>query len=127
MLCTSCSAAPASRPRSEPCVPSCERTQSCGGLDARLLAARAPLLACVGENARGGRLAEAHRCYRALRFLESARWWLITLTGPDEMSSVYQPSESIRLEFLCRIEQLARAKTAAEVERLYLETIQSYP
>jgi len=100
---------------------------SCPDLDGALVAARQPLLECVGGEARRGHLAGAHRCYRALRLLESARWWLRTLIGQDEMASVYQPSETVRLEFLCRIEQLARARTADEVERLYLDTIRSYP
>jgi hypothetical protein len=100
---------------------------SCRGLDAELVAARRPLLACIGQEASRGHLSEAHRCYRSLRLLESARWWLETILGQDELETVYQPAETIRSEFLCRIEQLARAKTATEVEQLYLEMIRSYP
>lgn len=43
------------------------------------------------------------------------------------MSAVYQPSETHRMEFLCRIERLAGARSPDEVERLYLDTIRSYP
>ncbi len=122
-----CSTAPP-RPASLPsCRPRCQPASGCPELDAALVAARRPLLACVGEEARHGRLAEAHRCYRALRFLESARWWLSTLLGSDEMSAVYQPAESVRLEFLCRIERLVGARTAADVERHYLDTIRAFP
>jgi hypothetical protein len=96
-------------------------------LDARLMEARQPLFACVAERARHGLLAEAHRCYRALRLLESARWWHKSLLDVNEMTRVYQPSETHRQEFLCRIEQLARARTPDEVERLYIEMIRSYP
>jgi len=114
-------------PGAASCRPRCRPENGCPELDAALVAARRPLLLCVGEQARRGRLADAHRCYRALRFLESARWWLRTLLGSDEMSAVYQPSETVRIEFLCRIEQLVRARTAAEVERLYLDTIRAFP
>jgi len=117
-------------PASRPCVPACHRAQRCGELDGRLLAARQPLLACIGDEARRGHLSNAHRCYRSLRLLESARWWLASLLGGDEpggIGLVYQPSDTVRLEFLCRIEQLARARSPSEVERLYLDTIRSYP
>jgi hypothetical protein len=118
----------ATRPASiAPCRPRCQAATGCPELDAELVSARRPLLLCVGEEARRGHLAAAHRCYRALRFLESARWWLRTLLGSDEMSTVYQPAESVRVEFLCRIELLVRARTAAEVERLYLDTIRAFP
>ena len=62
-----------------------------------------------------------------LRLLESARWWLTTLTSRDDLGTVYQPAETVRQEFLCRIERLARATTAEEVERLYLDMIRSFP
>ena len=110
-----------------PCVPECQRTQRCGQLDSRLEAARQPLLRCIGEEARRGHLSDAHRCYRSVRLLQSARWWLSSLMGVDELSSVYQPSETVRLEFLCHIERLSRARSPAEVERIYLDTIRSYP
>jgi hypothetical protein len=109
------------------CTPACQRNMSCAGLDAQLIAARAPLLECVGQEAQRGHLAGAHRCYRSLRLLESARWWLTTLTGRDDLGTVYQPAEMVRQEFLCRIEKLARATTAEEVERLYLDMIRSFP
>jgi hypothetical protein len=102
---------------------------TCAGLDAQLVSARQPLLACVGDQARRGHLPDAHRCYRALRLLESARWWLRTILSQeqDELGSVYQPSETVRLEFLCRIEQLAGSTTAQAVERLYIDMIRSFP
>jgi len=99
----------------------------CGTLDARLVDARQPLLACVGREAGHGDLQAAHRCYRALRLLESARWWLMTITGQDELHRVYAPAETVRQEFLCRIESLTRARTPARVEALYLDMIRSYP
>ena len=122
-------ACPAPPPRSIPkqCVPECHRTQSCRKLDADLVEARTPLLACVGREAQHGNLDRAHRCYRALRLLESARWWLETLIGQDELHKVYSPAETVRLEFLCRIEALSRAHTPEEVEALYLDMIRSYP
>jgi len=120
---------PAPTPRSipKPCVPECQRTSSCRKLDADLVEARTPLLACVGRQAQHGNLDRAHRCYRSLRLLESARWWLETLMGQDELHKVYSPAESIRLEFLCRIEALSRARTPEQVEVLYLDMIRSYP
>ena len=126
LLVSGCAPVRAQDPSSS-CVPECHRTQSCGELDRRLEAARQPLLRCIGEEARRGHLADAHRCYRSVRLLESARWWLGSLMGVDEISSVYQPSETFRLEFLCQIERLSRARSPDEVERLYLETIRSYP
>ena len=89
--------------------------------------ARRPLLDCVGREASQGNLPRAHRCYRSLRLLESARWWLQTLVGQDELHRVYAPAESIRLEFLCRIEALAAAHTPEQVEALYLNMIRSFP
>jgi hypothetical protein len=121
--CTPPSVAPSPRP----CVPACHRAGRCSDLDGQLLAARQPLLRCVGERARRGELTDAHRCYRALRLLESARWWLKTLLGQDELLTVYQVTESHRLEFLCRIAELARATTPGAVERLYLEMIRAFP
>lgn len=123
--CSSPSAKPERPPRS--CVPDCHRRASCAELDARLVDARQPLLACVGRAAGHGNLARAHRCYRALRLLESARWWLKTLLGQDELDSVYMPADNIKLEFLCHIEALSRARTAEKVEALYLDMIRSYP
>jgi hypothetical protein len=115
------------RPSVKPCKPECLATSACAELDTQLIEARRPLLKCVGEQARRGNLVGAHRCYRALRLLESARWWLKTLMGTDELHTVYMPSETIKNEFLCRIEALTRAQTPAEVERLYLDMIRSYP
>jgi hypothetical protein len=103
------------------------RSSSCAQLDAKLVDARSPILACVGAEARRGNLSAAHRCYRSLRLLESARWWLKTLMNEDELHSVYRPSETFKREFLCRIEELSRAKTAAQVEQLYMKMIRSFP
>lgn len=85
------------------------------------------MLACVDHQARRGNLQATHRCYRSLRLLESARWWLKTLMSADELQSVYKPSERFKMEFLCRIEQLAKATSASHVERLYLDMIRSFP
>jgi len=120
-------AEPIRRADPSPCAPACQRDHSCAALDAQLIAARAPLLRCVGQEAQQGHLAGAHRCYRSLRLLESARWWLTTLLDRDEMVTVYQPADTVRQEFLCRIEELARAKTAEEVERLYLDMVRAFP
>jgi hypothetical protein len=81
----------------------------------------------VGREAQKGHLDTAHRCYRALRLLESARWWTRTLMTPDQQLKVYQPPEVIRDDFLCCIERLVQAKTPDEVERLYLEMVKNYP
>lgn len=122
-------ACPTPHPRPTPrhCVPECQRTSSCPALDEKLVEARQPLLDCVGREARRGNLERAHRCYRSLRLLESARWWLETLIGQDALHKVYSPSETIRSEFLCRIEALSRARTPEQVESLYLDMIRSYP
>jgi hypothetical protein len=112
-----------------PCTPQCRRDHTCHLLDDKLVAGRAPLLDCVGREARRGHLGRAHRCYRALRLIESARWWLQTLTSEDPvLPTVYRvPVETVRSEFLCRLEILARARTPVEVERRYLEMIKAYP
>ncbi|MCC6748659.1 MAG: hypothetical protein IT371_13445 [Deltaproteobacteria bacterium] len=98
-------------------------------LEARLDEARRPFVACVGDEARLGRLSTAHRCFRALRLLESGRWWLRTLTGEAEtVPTVYGVTrEPVRLDFLCRLERLALARSAPAVEERYLEMIRAYP
>jgi hypothetical protein len=128
-LLSSSGCCPPPKPRKviKPCTPRCQREGSCAGLDARLVEARQPLLTCVGKRASKGDLAGAHRCYRSLRLLESARWWLKTLMEQDDLHAVYKPSAVVTREFLCQIEALAGAKTAVEVERIYLEMIRSYP
>ena len=120
---------PVTPERSAPCTPRCRRENNCHLLDDRLVAGRAPLLACVGQQARRGHLDRAHRCYRALRLIESARWWLRTLAKDDSvLPTVYRvPVETVRAEVLCRLEALAGARTPAEVEQRYLEMIRAYP
>jgi len=126
LLLTACPSTP-TKPLARPCIPVCRKTSSCAQLDGRLVEARQPLLACVGREAAHGNLDRAHRCYRSLRLLESARWWLKTLTAQDELHRVYSPSDSVLTEFLCRIEALTLARTPGKVEALYLEMIRSYP
>lgn len=127
VLCAAC--ALPSRPAVKPCSPACARQADCAGLDERLLQARAPLLGCVGRATRHGHLDRAHRCYRALRLIESARWWLRTLNAEDaSLPAVYGvPVETVRLDFLCRLRRLAGARTPEEVERRYLDMIRAYP
>jgi len=112
-----------------PCSLKCKKENNCSRLDAELVNARRPLLRCVGEEARRGHLDRAHRCYRALRLIESARWWLRTLTSDTGiLPALYRgPVESMRQEFLCRVEKLATARTPAAVERLYLDIVRAYP
>jgi hypothetical protein len=127
-LLTSCCAPPPPPAKIyKPCTPRCQQNNTCDALDAKLVEARHPLLTCVGQQASKGNLAGAHRCYRSLRLLESARWWVKTLLGQDELHAVYKPSSVITREFLCQIEALTRARTPDEVERIYLEMIRSYP
>lgn len=127
LLTASCCAPPPPAKVYKPCTPTCQQNNTCDALDAKLVDARQPLLACVGQQASKGNLAGAHRCYRSLRLLESARWWIKTLMSQDELHAVYKPSSVITREFLCQIESLTRARTPDEVERIYLETIRSYP
>ena len=122
-----CAPKPLPRSPASSCTPRCSGDRGCGDLDGKLIAARQPLLQCIGHQASRGHLAEAHRCYRSLRLIESARWWLKTLSSPNELDAVYQPSEKMRQEFICRIEKLTQAKTPAEVETLYLEMIRAFP
>lgn len=110
-----------------PCTPRCQANNTCHALDASLVLARKPLLQCIGQQAQRGHLVQAHRCYRSLRLLESARWWLKTLISQSASDGVYQISETTRREFLCKIEQLARSRTPEEVERVYMEMIRAFP
>jgi len=124
----SCSSAPA--PRQLPpktCTPRCERTVGCGALNQELLKAQKFFYRCISEQAPKGHLSQTHKCYRSLRLLESARWWLKTLTTPEDQLKVYQPSSVILRQFLCAIERLAAARDSAEVERLYLDMVRHYP
>ena len=117
------------RPPPGPCLPRCKKNNSCDALDAQLVNARRPLLLCVGDQAKRGKLDRAHRCYRALRLIESARWWLRTLTSDTGiLPALYRgPVETMRQEFICRVEKLSRARSAAEVEQLYLDIVRAYP
>lgn len=116
-------------PRRRPCVPRCQKIGSCGQLDTALRAAKKPLLACISRAGASMDVGRTHRCYRALRLLESARWWLRTLDAElGVMPKVYRiPVETIRQEFYCRIERIGAARTAEQVERRYLEMVRSYP
>lgn len=132
ILSAGCSSQPkpaVAKPQPKLCIPRCHRNKTCDELDAKLVAARQPLLRCIGREADHGRLANAHKCYRALRLIESARWWLRTLTSEDGiMHSIYRVSvEPLRLNFLCQIERLTRARRPAEVEKIYLEIVRSFP
>lgn len=70
-----------------------------------------------------------HRCFRALRLLESGRWWLRTLESHlSTAPPVYATSiASIRREFYCRLERLAEARTPEQVQRRYIEMVRAYP
>ena len=119
-----CATRHATKPR---CAPACRRNYD--GLDEALLRARKPLLRCVALQGRRSNLHEAHICFRALRQIESARWWLDTLIGDTGWAPrVYRaPSESALRRFFCAVALLARAETAEEVERRYLEVVRAYP
>jgi len=119
-------AGPPARP-ARACELSCEPRQGCAELADDLLGARKLMIQCVGQEADRGHLADAHRCFRAARLLESARWWLRTLMVSDEVTRVYQPSPQRHRRFLCSIQRLARCQTSAQVEAAYLDMIQHYP
>jgi len=99
----------------------------CLSLDNGLVKARALMVSCVGDQASRGHIGRAHRCYRAARLLESARWWLTTLQVPDHINKVYQPSPGRHRAFLCSIQRLGECRTAEEVEKRYQEMIRYYP
>jgi len=124
---SSCCATP-QRKTTPHCETACLK-RSCADLDERLLQARQPLLDCIAREGRRSHIGQTHRCYRALRLIESARWWLRTLNASlGIMPPVYKvPTESLRQEFLCRIERLAAARTPHEVQRRYLEMVAAYP
>ncbi|MCB9555470.1 MAG: hypothetical protein H6707_05150 [Deltaproteobacteria bacterium] len=84
---------------------------------------------CIAVAANKGRLDRAHACYRALRLLESARWWLKTMQAshPALPPVYHEPNEQRRLEFFCRLERLAEARSPSEVQRRYLAMIRSLP
>jgi hypothetical protein len=109
------------------CALDCSPSFGCLGLDNGLVKARALMVKCVGDQASKGHISRAHRCYRAARLLESARWWLTTLQVPDHINKVYQPSPSRHRAFLCSIQRLGKCSTATEVEQRYLEMIKYYP
>ncbi len=109
------------------CSPACARDDSCDTLDRRLGEHQKRFLGCVQENAARGKLEQTHRCYRTLRLLQSARWWLQTLSIPSYRLKVYQPDDALHQAFLCAIERLLATRTPEEVERRYLEMVRSYP
>lgn|GEM_PF-6898301 len=111
------------------CRPKCAKTNTCRLLDGKLLDARKPMLACIGREVRANRLYNAHQCYRALRFIESARWWYQTLTANTGVSpKVYGvPRENLRQEFFCQLEKLAVAKDPDVTESLYHKMIKVFP
>ncbi|MCA9670499.1 MAG: hypothetical protein KC503_33110 [Myxococcales bacterium] len=121
---------PPKSPTSVPCpVPSCRAKGTCDKLDDLLVASRKPMLDCIAKHARAGRLDRAHRCYRALRLIESARWWLRTLASDDALlPNIYRvPVEAVKQAFVCRIERMAQANTPPEIEARYLEMVQAFP
>lgn len=109
------------------CVLTCDPARDCSILDHDLVKARQLMVKCVGQQAGKGHVGQAHGCYRAVRLLESARWWLTTLQVPDLVNRVYQPSPSRHRAFLCAIQRLGKCRTVQEVERRYLEMIRYYP
>jgi len=115
-------AAPAGPPTA-----ACSKAASYYELDLKLQTLRKKMMDCIGREARQGHLGTTHQCYRALRLVESARWWLKTLVMPQNHLSVYQPTEVFRLRFLCSIERLTAAKDPKQVEQRYLEMIRFYP
>jgi hypothetical protein len=126
--CTTTTRSCPSKTRFAPCLPICHEQQRCNQLDDKLVEARRPLLQCVARQGEQSHLGTAHRCYRALRLLESARWWLRTLMAERDSLRVYRvPSETARLNFLCLIEKLAQATKPREVERIYSEIVRSFP
>lgn len=122
-----CSSPQTVKPSAKDCTPDCQRTGSCNLLDLQLQKTRKLMLECVGREADKGHVGPAHQCYRALRLVESSRWWLETLMTPANSIQVYKPAERIRMQFLCCIERLAQARTPAQIERLYLDMVRSYP
>lgn len=105
----------------------CTQRSSPQELDLKLEALRKMMMVCIGREARQGHVGQTHQCYRGLRLVESARWWLKTLVMPGNRLPVYQPTEVMRRRFLCAIERLTAARTPKQVERSYLEMIRYYP
>ncbi len=119
--CTTSQATPARPPST------CSKTASPQELDLKLEALRKMMMDCIGRQARRGHVGTTHQCYRGLRLVESARWWIKTLVMPGNRLPVYQPTEVQRRRFLCAIERLAAARTPKQVELRYLEMIRYYP
>ena len=111
----------------KPIDTNCRGAASYSELDQKLRNLRKKMMSCIGSEARQGHVGTTHQCYRALRLVESARWWLKTLVMPQNRLPVYQPAEVFRLRFLCSIERLAAATTPKQVEARYLEMIRFYP
>lgn len=122
-----CATPPSAKPTAPPCQPRCERDRSCAALDEALLSARSPLLACVARAGAKSDLATTHRCHRALRLIENARWLLKTVQGETGFAPPVYNAPVSRREFFCRIEALAAARTAPEVERRYIALVRAYP
>lgn len=109
------------------CTLDCEPASGCLDLADRLITLRDRMVRAVGTEAQAARLVRAHGYYRAVRLIESARFWLESLYAPDELQRVYQPSLSLYRRFLCAIQRLAEARSVAEVEERYLDMVRSYP
>ncbi|MBW2732542.1 MAG: hypothetical protein JRH20_09120 [Deltaproteobacteria bacterium] len=109
------------------CRPQCERMRSCKSLDERLLAARRPLLACVARAGAKSDLASTHRCHRALRLIENARWLLRTVQADGDFTLPVYNAPLSRRSFFCHVEHLAAAPTAQAVEQRYLALVRAYP
>lgn len=127
MLAQGCCPPPGRTPATPRTLPSCDHNPGYRELDQKLQTLRNKMLACVGREGSQGHVATTHQCYRGLRLVESARWWLKTLVMPENAIAVYQPAERLRLRFLCAIERLARAEDPGQIERRYVELIRHYP
>lgn len=126
-----CASVPKAKPASsKKCVAFCTTDIDCRKqLDDQLVAARKPLLSCVRLNADRGLFLDAHRCYRAMRLLESARWWLETIMmQAPAVPDVYPIlADAFRTEFLCKLQRVAAAKNPEQIEQSYLDMVRAYP
>ncbi len=122
-----CCASKGTPATAKPPAQDCKVESSYAELDVKLQKLRKKMMDCIGSEARQGHVGTTHQCYRALRLVESSRWWLKTLVMPKNRLPVYQPAEVFRRRFLCSIERLAAAQTPRQVEQRYLEMIRYYP